>query len=130
MRKVLVPLGWQVPVDELISALVELGEDIQVTLLHVVSIPMTAPLEVEVEPPEWMVKLAEELKSRGYEVEVKVIEARGVVEGIVEEAEENKYDLILMFRRKRRWFPKIRPGISGRVMSLSKRPVVTVKLRG
>ncbi len=128
MRRVLVPLGWPVPLEEMISALVELGEDIEVTLLHVITIPMTAPLEVNVKAPDWLEEMAERLRERGYKVEVKVVEARGVAEGIVEEAEEERYDLILMFRRKRRLL-RLRPGISGKVMSTSRRPVVTVQLK-
>jgi len=72
-------------------------------------------------------EIAERLRERGMAVKVIVAEARDVADAIVEEAEEGKYDLILMFKRKRKGLKHVLTrSISERVAKATKRPVMTI----
>ncbi|MCD6245149.1 MAG: universal stress protein [Candidatus Korarchaeota archaeon] len=127
LRKVLLPLGDKTDVHEIVAALSQLEGEVELVLFHVIKMPITTPLEVEVKAPKWLNEIAERLRERGMAVKVIVAEARDVADAIVEEAEEGKYDLILMFKRKRKGLKHVLTrSISGRVAKATKRPVMTI----
>ncbi len=127
LRRVLLPLKERVDAREIVAALSQLEGGSEVTLLHVVKVPITTPLDVEVSVPEWLSELAQELRSRGIPTKVVVAEARDVADAIVEEAEEGKYDLIIMFKGRRRGLGKVvGRSVSERVAEATRRPVMTI----
>ncbi len=127
LRKVLLPLKDRVDAKEIVAALSQLEGGSELTLLHVVKVPITTPLDVEVNTPSWLRELAQELRSMGIPTKVIVAEARDVADAIVEEAEEGKYDLIIMFKRKKRGLGKVvGRSISERVAKATRRPVMTI----
>ncbi len=126
LRRVLLPLKERVDAREIVAALSQLEGGSEVTLLHVVKVPITTPLDVEVSVPEWLSELAQELRSMGIPTKVVVAEARDVADAIVEEAEE-KYDLIIMFKGRRRGLGKVvGRSVSERVAEATRRPVMTI----
>ncbi len=127
LRRVLLPLKERVDAREIVAALSQLEGGSEVTLLHVVKVPITTPLDVEVSVPEWLSELAQELRSMGIPTKVVVAEARDVADAIVEEAEEGKYDLIIMFKGRRRGLGKVvGRSVSERVAEATRRPVMTI----
>ncbi len=127
LRKVLLPLKDRVDAREIVAALSQLEGGSELTLLHVVKVPITTPLDVEVNTPGWLRELAQELRSMGIPTKVIVAEARDVADAIVEEAEEGKYDLIIMFKRKKKGLGKVvGRSISERVAKATRRPVMTI----
>ncbi len=127
LRKVLLPLKDRVDAKEIVAALSQLEGGSELTILHVVKVPITTPLDVEVNTPEWLRELAQELRSMGIPTRVVVAEARDVADAIVEEAEEGKYDLIIMFKRKRKGLGKVvGRSVSERVAKATRRPVMTI----
>lgn len=127
LRKVLLPLKDRVDAKEIVAALSQLEGGSELTILHVVKVPITTPLDVEVSTPDWLKELAQELRSMGIPTRVVVAEARDVADAIVEEAEEGKYDLIIMFKRRRKGLGKVvGRSISERVAKATRRPVMTI----
>ncbi len=127
LRKVLLPLKDRVDAKEIVAALSQLEGGSELTILHVVKVPITTPLDVEVSTPDWLKELAQELRSMGIPTRVVVAEARDVADAIVEEAEEGKYDLIIMFKRRRKGLGKVvSRSISERVAKATRRPVMTI----
>ncbi len=123
----LLPLKDRVDAREIVAALSQLEGGSELTLLHVVKVPITTPLDVEVNTPGWLRELAQELRSMGIPTKVIVAEARDVADAIVEEAEEGKYDLIIMFKRKKKGLGKVvGRSISERVAKATRRPVMTI----
>ncbi len=127
LRKVLLPLKDKVDAKEIVAALSQLEGGSELTILHVVKVPITTPLDVEVNTPDWLKELAQELRSMGIPTKVIVAEARDVADAIVEEAEEGKYDLIIMFKRRKKGLGKVvGRSISERVAKATRRPVMTI----
>ncbi len=127
LRKILLPLKERVDAGEIVAALSQLEGGNEVTLFHVVKVPITTPLGVEVSTPEWLKSLAEELRKSGMNVRVVVAEARDVASAIVEEAEEGKYDLIIMFKKKKKGLERVvGRSISEKVAEETRRPVMTI----
>ncbi len=107
LRKVLLPLRERVDAREVVAAISQIEGESELTLFHVMKVPITTPLGVEMSAPGWLKELAEELRSMGIPTKVVIAEARDVADAIVEEAEEGKYDLIIMFKRKKRGLGKV-----------------------
>lgn len=127
LRRVLFPLKEKVDAREIVAVLSQLEGGSELTLFHVIKMPITAPLDVEVSAPDWLRDLAQELRTMGIPTKVLVAEARDVADAIVEEAEEGKYDLVIMFKRKRKGLGKVMSrSISERVSKATKRPVMTI----
>ncbi len=127
LRKVLLPLRERVDAREVVAALSQIEGESELTLFHVMKVPITTPLGVEMSAPGWLKELAEELRSMGIPTKVVIAEARDVADAIVEEAEEGKYDLIIMFKRKKRGLGKVMgKSISERVAEATRRPVMTI----
>jgi len=127
LRKVLLPLRERVDAREVVAAISQIEGESELTLFHVMKVPITTPLGVEMSAPGWLKELAEELRSMGIPTKVVIAEARDVADAIVEEAEEGKYDLIIMFKRKKRGLGKVMgKSISERVAEATRRPVMTI----
>ncbi len=127
LRKILLPLKERVDAKEIIAALSQLEGGSELTLFHVVKVPITTPLGVEVSTPDWLKSLAEELRNSGIPTRILVATARDVASAIVEEAEEGKYDQIIMFKRKKKGLEKVMgKSISEKVAEGTRRPVMTI----
>lgn len=112
---------------EIVSVISQLGERSELTLFHVIEVPITTPLNVGTSAPDWLRDLARELKAKGIPIRVLVTEARDAAEAIVEEAEKGEYDLIIMFKRKRKGLGKVvGRSVSERVSRMTRRPVMTI----
>lgn len=101
-RKILVPLTELVE-PECLEALIagSLGlEGAEITLLHVVTVPVMSPLEVgdfsraSKEAARWLKPVAERLEESGFRVSTRVALARDVATGIEESIEG--HDLVIL----------------------------------
>ncbi len=127
LRKILLPLKERVDAKEILAALSQLEGGNELTLFHVIKVPITTPLGVEVSTPDWLKSLAEELRKSGIPTRILVAEARDVADAIVEEAEEGKYDLILMFKRRKKGLERVvGRSVSEKVAEGTRRPVMTI----
>jgi len=103
-KRILFPVKEEFSPDKLralISGTIGIS-DVEVTLLHVVRIPMTAPLDEEAfseEIAEWESKLkelAEQLERGGMKAKVRVVLSRSILTGI-EECLQG-HDMLLLVR--------------------------------
>jgi len=113
-RAVLVPVSLEPEKHLLLRAFRMLGwGDAEYTLFHVVEVPITtAPYANDLagilgEVRKRLEPLADWLRGQGYKVEVKVVAARDVVDGIIEEIEESPYLLILLHKKRRKKIEKL-----------------------
>jgi len=107
-------------------------EEIEVTIFNVLEVPITSPLyedqfkdEIKLREAEFK-KIVAELNELGCKSSVKVVIARDVGEAILEEVEEEKFDLIVMTGKIVEKL--IRKGPIWKVVSKSKVPVLFVPL--
>jgi len=113
--RILIPISNFIDREKVAKALdaVSTPETHSIVLLHVIEVPsLTSPIDVshfkgEVEAAAGKLEgIAEWIRRQGYKVEVKVLVARDVAEGIVEESNRGGYRIILMMKRR------IRGGLS------------------
>ncbi|MGC8849769.1 MAG: universal stress protein [Candidatus Bathyarchaeia archaeon] len=113
--RILIPISNFIDREKVAKALnaVSTPETHSIVLLHIIEIPsLTSPLDAshfrdEVEKVAGRLERAAEwIRGQGYRVQVKVLVARDVAEGIVEESNIGGYQIILMMKRK------IRGGLS------------------
>lgn len=107
--KILIPISNFIDKERLIQALYILSklENPLIVLFHVIEAPSrTVPLNSSVfqqeikEAEEMLKKVSKWLIEQKYKTSIKVVIARNVVEGIVEEANSGNYTLTLMLKRK------------------------------
>ncbi len=127
LKKILLPLKEMVSAKEIVATLSQLEGESELTLFHVVKVPITMPLDVEISTPDWLKDLAKELRGLGIQTKILVAEARNVANAILEESEEGKYDLIIMFKRRKKGLEKIvSRSILKKVAEGTRRPIMTI----
>lgn len=105
-----------------------------IVLFHVVEVPSrTATLEPEPYRNELdqaerrLNELAQWLRSQSFRVRVKVVVARNVAEGIIDETERDGYFIVFLMKRrfKRGWRQMFKRSVSGRVVRYANSLVLT-----
>ncbi len=134
-RKILLPLAEPIDSQKLKGLIVgQLWlEGDEFTLFHIIESPVVSSLGIEqfndqiTESESWLREIADELRKEGINTRAKVAVARDAVDAIAEEVEEGDYDLVVMLKRKRRKLRRlILKGVSERVASAVRVPVVTL----
>lgn len=109
--KILIPIASFVDKEKLLSGLnaLTLFRSPLIVLFHIIALPSrTSPLDVSAhkeavfEEEKRLKDVAEWLRKQGYQVVVKVVLARNIVEGIVTEVNSRNYSVVLMMKRKMR----------------------------
>ncbi|MEM3608253.1 MAG: universal stress protein [Candidatus Bathyarchaeia archaeon] len=107
--KILIPISNFIDREKVAKALhaVSTPETHSIVLLHIIEVPsLTSPIDAshfkeEVDKAaEKLERVAEWIRRQGYKAQVKVLVARDVAEGIVEESNIGGYQIILMMKRK------------------------------
>ena len=107
--RILVPISTFIDKSRLFRALQVLSnvKNAVVVLFKVVEIPRrTTPLDPSVwkedidRAENFLVKLASLLRGEGYRVETKVVTARDAAEGIIAEANDGGYTVVLLTKRR------------------------------
>ena len=135
--KILIPVSSFFDRRSLIKALRVLAvlKDATIVVFHIVEVPqMTTPLDPKIwddeikEAEAFLDELAVWLEDQGYKVERKVKTARDSAEGIVLEANNGEYSVVLLLKRRmaRRWARSLRRSISERVIRDANPPVLTL----
>jgi len=135
--KILIPVSSFFDRRSLIKALRVLAvlKDATIVVFHIVEVPqMTTPLDPKIWDEEikkaeaFLDELAMWLEDQGYKVERKVKTARDSAEGIVLEANNGEYSVVLLLKRRmaRRWARSLRRSISERVIRDANPPVLTL----
>ncbi|MEM2122835.1 MAG: universal stress protein [Candidatus Bathyarchaeia archaeon] len=113
--RILIPISNFIDREKVAKALdaISTPETHSIVLLHIIEIPsLTSPIDAshfrdDVDKVAGKLeRVAGWIREQGYKVEVKVLVARDVAEGIVEESNMGGYQIILMMKRK------IRSGLS------------------
>lgn len=139
LAKILIPVGEPVSRKLITQALHVLSafRNPEVVLFYVVEVPSrTSALDTEPYRDDILVAekklngLAEWLQSQSLAVRVKVVVARNVAEGIIDEAGTGGYLLIFMMKRrfKRGWRDMFKKSVSGQVVRLANCLVLTAPL--
>jgi len=137
--KVLIPIGEPVSRKLITQALHVLSAFRKplIVLFHVVEVPSrTAALDPEPyrneiqQAEEKLNDLAKWLRSQSLTVRVKVVVARNVAEGIVDETERDGYFIVFLMKRrfKRGWKQMFTRSVSGRVVRYANCLVLTAPL--
>ncbi len=135
--KILIPVSSFFDRKSLIKALRVLAvlKDATIVVFHIVEVPqMTTPLDpkiwdVEIKKAEaFLDELAVWLEEQGFKVERRVKTARDAAEGIVLEANNGEYSVVLLLKRRmaRSWTRSLRRSISERVIRDANPPVLTL----
>jgi len=135
--KILIPVSSFFDRKSLIKALRVLAvlKDATIVVFHIVEVPqMTNPLDPKIWAEEikkaekFLEGLAVWLEEQGYKVERKVKTARDAAEGIVSEANNGEYSVVLLLKRRmaRSWARSLRRSISERVIRDANPPVLTL----
>lgn len=107
--KILIPISNFIDKEKVAKALdaISISKSPFIVLLHIIEVPsLTSPINSHPFKEDVTVgkrkleKIADWLRKQGYKVEVKVLVARDIAEGIVEESNIGKYQIILMMKRK------------------------------
>ncbi|MEM2896772.1 MAG: universal stress protein [Candidatus Bathyarchaeia archaeon] len=107
--KILIPISNFIDKEKLIQALHILSklENPSIVLFHVIEIPSTTvPIDSSIldqeikEAKKMLDNVSRWLNEQNYKSLIKVVVARNVVEGIVEEANSGDYALTLMLKRR------------------------------
>lgn len=134
--KILVPVFTFIDKNALFRALRVLAtlKDPLIVLFRVVEVPQrTNPLDPELWKDDmrtaqsFLTDSADLLKKEGYKVETKVVTARSAAEGIVTEANEGDYSVVLMTKRRIRggWSRLFHRSISEEVIRYANPLVLT-----
>lgn len=137
--KILIPVGEPVSRRLIAQGLHALSafRNPQIVLFHVVEVPSrTSALETEpyrddiLAAEKKLNDLAKWLRSQSLTIRIKVVVARNVAEGIVDEAGTGGYLMIFMMKRrfKRGWKDIFKKSVSGRVVRLANCLVLTAPL--
>ncbi|PNV77816.1 MAG: hypothetical protein C0200_04280 [Thermoproteota archaeon] len=134
VKRILVPLYRKIDLDLFLHMIVPiLSEKDEITLFHVIQVPITTAMDKELfskeleEVSKWLEEMAEELAGRGLRVQTRVVMSRDVAEAIAREGEEGNHDVIFMLKRRRKSLKRVfQRSISSRVSELSRKPVVTI----
>jgi APA family basic amino acid/polyamine antiporter len=114
--RILVPLKLGPIGEEVLATAVRLAEErgCSVEVLHVIRVPLDLPLDAplpdqERQAEESLAEIREMAAEHGVELEEKIVRARALGQAIVDEAREQKADLILLgsaprWRRQSRFF--------------------------
>jgi len=135
--KILIPVSSFFDRKSLTKALRVLAvlKDATILVFHIVEVPqMTNPLDPKIWDEEikkagkFLDGLAVWLEEQGYKVERKVKTARNAAEGIVSEANNGEYSVVLLLKRRmaRSWARSLRRSISERVIRDANPPVLTL----
>ena len=135
--KILIPVSSFFDRKSLTKALRVLAvlKDATILVFHIVEVPqMTNPLDPKIWDEEikkaekFLDELAVWLEEQGYKVERKVKTARNAAEGIVSEANNGEYSVVLLLKRRmaRSWARSLRRSISERVIRDANPPVLTL----
>ena len=135
--KILIPVSSFFDRKSLIKALRVLAvlKDATIVVFHIIEVPqMTNPLDPKIWGEEikraekFLDELAVWLEEQGYKVERKVKTARDAAEGIVSEANNGEYSVVLLLKRRmaRSWARSLRRSISERVIRDANPPVLTL----
>ena len=135
--KILIPVSSFFDRKSLLKALRVLAvlKDATIVVFHIVEVPqMTNPLDPKIWDEEikkagkFLDGLAVWLEEQGYKVERKVKTARNAAEGIVSEANNGEYSVVLLLKRRmaRSWARSLRRSISERVIRDANPPVLTL----
>ena len=108
-----------------------------IVLFHVVEVPSrTATLDPEPyrneldKAEQKLADLAKWLRNQSLSVRVKVVVARNVAEGIIDETETGSYFIVFLMKRrfKRGWKQLFKRSVSGRVVRFANALVLTAPL--
>ena len=135
--KILIPVSSFFDRKSLIKALRVLAvlKDATIVVFHIIEVPqMTNPLDPKIwgeeikKAEKFLDELAIWLEEQGYKVERKVKTARDAAEGIVSEANNGEYSVVLLLKRRmaRSWARSLRRSISERVIRDANPPVLTL----
>jgi len=101
------------------------------TLFHVIEAPISTPLDTEemkdlVAAAEAKIKpLSDWLAKQGYRVQIKIAVARHVKDAIVEEAQDSRYSMLFMLKRRKRR-KRLSKSVTEEVIRRVQLPVVTM----
>jgi len=136
-RNILIPLGLKTDLTplEILEEFFPYKEDVEITLMTVVTIPSVTSLEqkeinnIEIvkDSHEKLEEAAKAIESMGYQVRKKILYSRDVVEAIIEESIQNPYDLIILIKRRK--VPKfIGRSISKSVLPKIHKPILILTM--
>ena len=136
-RNILIPLGLKTDLTplEILEEFFPYKEDVEITLMTVVTIPSVTSLEqkeinnIEIvkDSHEKLEEAAKAIESIGYQVRKKILYSRDVVEAIIEESIQNPYDLIILIKRRK--VPKfIGRSISKSVLPKIHKPILILTM--
>ncbi len=137
--KVLIPVGEPVSRKLITQALHVMSafKHPTIVLFHVVEVPSrTATLDPEPyrneldKAEQKLNELAKWLRNQSVGVRVKVVVARNVAEGIIDETETGGYFIVFLMKRrfKRGWRQLLKRSVSGRVVRFANSLVLTAPL--
>ncbi len=106
--RILIPISQKVDKERVTAALSILYffRKPLIVLLHIIELPMTAPLDLSLYPKEEAearkkLKSVEKwLREQGFEVRTKISAARDATLGIVDEADTGRYNLVILMKRR------------------------------
>ena len=136
-RNILIPLGLKTDLTplEILEEFFPYKEDVEITLMTVVTIPSVTSLkqkeinniEIVKDSHEKLEEAAKAIESMGYQVRKKILYSRDVVEAIIEESIQNPYDLIILIKRRK--VPKfIGRSISKSVLPKIHKPILILTM--
>lgn len=105
---VLMPISGKMEYADMVASLLPLlkFQASKITLLHVVQAPVQTPLDapeladIVASVNEPIENLADWLRKQNYNVDVKIITARSIVDAIVDEANTSEYSFVFMMKRR------------------------------
>jgi len=128
VKNILVPIGLKTELSplEFLEELFPEKNDLEITLITVVTIPSVTSLEqreindIEIvrESHKKLEEASKVIEAMGFRVNKKIIYSRDVAEAIVEESIQNPYDLIILIKRRKM------PKFIGRSISKSVLPKI------
>ncbi|RDE10946.1 MAG: hypothetical protein C4K47_10740 [Candidatus Thorarchaeota archaeon] len=130
---VLMPYSGDIAYSDMVAAMLPLlkFQTKALTLFHVIETPISAPLDTDemkdlVAAAEVKIKpLSDWLSKQGYRVQTKVAVARHVKDAIIEEANDPRYSLLFMLKRRKRRKP-LSKSVTEEIIGHVQLPVVTI----
>ncbi|MHA1238368.1 MAG: universal stress protein [Candidatus Odinarchaeia archaeon] len=106
--KILIPISKNVDKEKITQALTVLYffREPLIVLLHVIEVPITAPLNIELYQDEktkiekLISGIRQWLEEQGFKVKTKIAVARNASQGIIEEANSGGYSILILMKRR------------------------------
>ena len=127
------PFSGDIAYSDMVAAMLPLlkFQTKALTLFHVIEAPISTPLDTEemkdlVAAAEAKIKpLSDWLAKQGYRVQIKIAVARHVKDAIVEEAQDSRYSMLFMLKRRKRR-KRLSKSVTEEVIRRVQLPVVTM----